>query len=83
MSRATAARFGVPLNECQLSDSTAVGWISDALARMDQPSMDGFNTYIVARAAEKRGIVVALSGFGGDQCSAATTSFAACPSPMI
>jgi asparagine synthase (glutamine-hydrolysing) len=67
VSRATAARFGVPFNECQLRDSTAVGWISDALTRMDQPSMDGFNTYIVARAARERGIVVALSGLGGDE----------------
>jgi asparagine synthase (glutamine-hydrolysing) len=67
VARATAARFGVPFNECQLSDSTALGWISDALARIDQPSMDGFNTYVVARAAREQGIVVALSGLGGDE----------------
>jgi asparagine synthase (glutamine-hydrolysing) len=29
--------------------------------------MDGFNTYVVARAAREQGIVVALSGLGGDE----------------
>ena len=41
--------------------------MADALARIDQPSMDGFNTYVVARAAREQGIVVALSGLGGDE----------------
>ena len=67
LARATAARFGARFNECQLSDSTALGWMLDALACIDQPSMDGFNTYVVARAAREQGIVVALSGLGGDE----------------
>jgi asparagine synthase (glutamine-hydrolysing) len=67
VARATAARFGARFNECQVSDSTALAWIADALARIDQPSMDGFNTYVVARAAREQGIVVALSGLGGDE----------------
>jgi asparagine synthase (glutamine-hydrolysing) len=67
VARATAARFGASFNECQVSDSTALAWIADALARIDQPSMDGFNTYVVARAAREQGIVVALSGVGGDE----------------
>jgi asparagine synthase (glutamine-hydrolysing) len=37
------------------------------LATMDQPSMDGLNTYIVARAVSELGIAVALSGLGGDE----------------
>jgi asparagine synthase (glutamine-hydrolysing) len=64
---ATAARFGACFHECPVSDSTTLGWIGDALECMDQPSMDGFNTYIVARAIRERGIVVALSGLGGDE----------------
>lgn len=67
VARATALRFGSRFNECQVSDATALTWMADALARIDQPSMDGFNTYVVARAAREQGIVVALSGLGGDE----------------
>ena len=67
VARATASRFGARFNECQVSDSTALEWIGDALKCIDQPSMDGFNTYIVARAIHDQGIVVALSGLGGDE----------------
>mgnify|MGYP002372540815 CR=1 FL=1 len=39
------------------------------LAAMDQPSIDGVNTWFVARAAASQGIKVALSGLGGDERS--------------
>jgi asparagine synthase (glutamine-hydrolysing) len=67
LARAAAARFSARFHECPVSDSTALSWIGSALRHMDQPSMDGFNTYIVARAVHERGIVVALSGLGGDE----------------
>ena len=67
VAQATAERFGATFNQCQITDSTALRWMADALARIDQPSMDGFNTYVVARAAREQGIVVALSGLGGDE----------------
>ena len=34
---------------------------------MDQPSIDGVNTYFVSRAAARAGMKVALSGIGGDE----------------
>ncbi|MBF0323902.1 MAG: asparagine synthase (glutamine-hydrolyzing) [Alphaproteobacteria bacterium] len=37
------------------------------LADMDQPTVDGSNTWLVARAARERGLKVALSGLGGDE----------------
>ena len=40
---------------------------SGAFAAMDQPSVDGLNTYIVSRAAASRGLKVALSGLGADE----------------
>ncbi|ARJ66562.1 asparagine synthase (glutamine-hydrolyzing) [Magnetospirillum sp. ME-1] len=36
-------------------------------ADMDQPSVDGVNTWFVARAARQAGLKVALSGLGGDE----------------
>lgn len=34
---------------------------------MDQPSVDGVNTWVISQAVRERGIVVALSGLGGDE----------------
>jgi len=66
-ARAAAAHFDVPFHDCPVSDSTALHWIHNALNCMDQPSMDGFNSYIVSRAVHEKGIVVGLSGLGGDE----------------
>jgi asparagine synthase (glutamine-hydrolysing) len=37
------------------------------LAAMDQPSVDGVNTYFVAKAAAATGLTVVLSGLGADE----------------
>ena len=62
-----AKRFGVRHHECPVSDSSALNWIRKALECMDQPSMDGFNSYIVSRAVREHGIAVSLSGLGADE----------------
>jgi asparagine synthase (glutamine-hydrolysing) len=36
-------------------------------ASMDQPSIDGVNTYFVSQTARQAGLTVALSGLGGDE----------------
>lgn len=41
--------------------------IGNILVSMDQPSVDGINTYFVSRAAARAGLKVALSGLGGDE----------------
>jgi len=66
-AKVAAERFGVRHHECPVSDNTALNWIHKALECMDQPSMDGFNSYIVSRAVREHGIAVALSGLGGDE----------------
>lgn len=45
------------------------------LAAMDQPSIDGINSWFVAKAAAQRGLKVALSGIGGDEIFGTYPSF--------
>ena len=42
---------------------------------MDQPSIDGINTWLVAKAAKEAGLKVAISGLGGDELLAGYPSF--------
>jgi asparagine synthase (glutamine-hydrolysing) len=49
------------------------------LNAMDQPSIDGVNTWFVAKAAREAGLKVALSGLGGDELLAGYPSFVDLP----
>lgn len=49
------------------------------LTAMDQPSIDGVNTWFVSKAAREAGLKVALSGLGGDELLAGYPSFKQIP----
>jgi len=41
--------------------------LDDAFSAMDQPTVDGVNTYFIAKSAKEAGLKTVLSGLGGDE----------------
>jgi len=52
-------------------------------ASMDQPTVDGVNTYFVSLATKEKGLKVALSGLGGDEVFQGYSNFYTIPKQMF
>jgi len=74
-SRAVAERFNTDHSEIRLSEDGLLEMLPASLASLDQPTMDGVNTFVVSSAVKSKGITVALSGLGGDELFAGYPSF--------
>ena len=74
-SRAVAEKFKTDHSEIRLSEKGLLELLPDAIAAIDQPTMDGVNTFVVAQAVKQAGVTVALSGLGGDELFAGYPSF--------
>ena len=79
MARRTARRFGTHHREMILTGSEMLAHLNEAVGALDQPSMDGINTYFVSWAARKAGWKVALSGLGGDEIFGGYSTFRSTP----
>ncbi|HEV2493924.1 MAG TPA: asparagine synthase (glutamine-hydrolyzing) [Terriglobia bacterium] len=79
LARQTAARLGTDHQELLLSGDDMLARMDEALRALDQPSVDGFNTYFVSWAARQAGLKVALSGLGGDEIFGGYSTFPLVP----
>lgn len=78
-ARATAKHFGTHHEELLVDGAEMLAHLDDAVDALDQPSMDGINTYFVSWAAKRAGLKVALSGLGGDEIFGGYSTFASGP----
>jgi asparagine synthase (glutamine-hydrolysing) len=79
LARVVAKRCNTQHTEVPLKGDAIVSRIDEALAALDQPTMDAINTHFVSWAAKEVGLKVALSGLGGDELFAGYQTFADTP----
>jgi len=71
----SARLFGLDHLNLPFPFSAAEATLTDWLASLDQPSIDGLNVYFIARAVREKGIKVALTGLGADELFGGYPSF--------
>ncbi len=79
LARTTAKHCGTQHKEVPLDGNAVLSRLEQALGALDQPTMNGINTYFVSWAAREVGLKVALSGLGGDELFAGYRTFADAP----
>lgn len=67
VAQVIAAHYGLKHHVRMISGTEFEQDVSRILNVMDQPSVDGVNTWFASKAAAERGYKVVLSGIGGDE----------------
>jgi asparagine synthase (glutamine-hydrolysing) len=78
-SREIARRFGTEHLEIPVSQQNTLAALPEALFAMDQPTIDGINTYLVSAKTRAAGVKVALTGLGADEMFAGYSNFRRVP----
>ena len=79
-SREVARRFGAEHHEIPVSQQDTLAVLPEALCAMDQPTIDGINTYLVSAKTRAAGMRVVLTGLGADEMFAGYSNFHRVPS---
>ncbi len=80
MAEAVADRLGTQHRTVWVGQDDFAAEHGRLLEAMDQPSIDGVNSYFVCKAAREAGLKVALAGLGGDELFAGYSHFRSIPS---
>jgi asparagine synthase (glutamine-hydrolysing) len=75
VARLVARDNGIRHHELPLGGPALLAALPAAFAAMDQPSLDGINTYLVSEGVRAHGSKVVLSGLGGDEMFGGYPSF--------
>jgi len=75
LAEKVARQYGVPHAVRDLTREDFLRELPHVFDAMDQPSVDGLNSYFISKAAAEMGLKVALSGTGGDELFGGYTSF--------
>jgi asparagine synthase (glutamine-hydrolysing) len=67
LTRRTAEALGVPLEIVKLEARRVEADLDHAVWALDEPSVDGLNSYWISKLGAEAGFKVALSGQGGDE----------------
>jgi asparagine synthase (glutamine-hydrolysing) len=78
-SREVARRFRTEHHEIPVSQKDTLAMLPEALCAMDQPTIDGINTYLVSTKTRAAGVKVALTGLGADEMFAGYSNFRRVP----
>ncbi|MFC1680393.1 asparagine synthase (glutamine-hydrolyzing) [Pseudomonadota bacterium] len=79
MAARVASTFGARHDTTVIEEAEIRSALPIFTEAMDQPSIDGLNTWLISRAASTSGIKVALSGVGGDELFGGYPSFSDIP----
>ena len=79
LAEAAARHYGTDHQTVRVGQEEFSGLVDGFFDAMDQPTLDGLNTYLVSRAAAHAGLKVVLSGLGGDELFGGYPSFAEVP----
>ncbi|MBK8284608.1 MAG: asparagine synthase (glutamine-hydrolyzing) [Ahniella sp.] len=74
-----AERYGVEHRKRLVRTTELEEDLPKILSAMDQPSIDGINTWFAAKACREQGLKVAISGIGGDELLGGYPSFRSVP----
>jgi len=75
IARKVADHFETKHTEYKITASLGRELFTQFLDTLDQPSIDGFNTFCISQVTRQDGIKVALSGLGGDELFGGYPSF--------